>query len=221
MRWLFLTLLILNALYFVWHQQQPSEHVQQLPPVFNPAGVKSIEIAPVVSAVPDNVTPVADHPASTLLIGGFDEYAQIQSLQQRLLSLDIDVQEISVEELDRQDFWVYLPPLVSRTAAMRQIKELKARNIESYLISQGDMLNGISLGMFTDRQGADELTAKLQSLGYRPAIKAIARSQKTYWLAVKQNSERLIDESLMGELLVDFPQTRYRQEADTTVILEK
>ncbi|MFT0213640.1 SPOR domain-containing protein [Pseudomonas sp. F1_0610] len=212
MRWVFLVLIVLNALYFVWEQQQPSVHVQQLPSVLNPAGVANIEVANATNSQTKTLDSVQAKINLTLLLGGFSDPALIDSLSQRLLSLDIDVKEVVVEEVDGVDYWVYMPPLVSRSVAVRQLKELKARQIQAYLINQGDMQNGISLSMLDTMDMAKDLVQKLANLGYTAEIKEVERKQKTYWLAVNSRSERLIDESLMTELTSDFPLMRYRQE---------
>lgn len=212
MRWIFLILVILNVLYFVWEQQQPSVRVQQLPPVLNPAGVVNIEVANSVNSQSKSIDDAETKAGLIMLIGGFAEQSIIDSLSQRLLSLDIDVKEVVVEETDRVDYWVYMPPLVSRAAALRQVKELKARQVQGYLVNQGDMQNAISLSMLESADKAKALVQNLADLGYQAEIKEIDRNQKTYWLAVNPKSERLIDESLMTELSVDFPLIRYRQE---------
>ena len=64
------------------------------------------------------------------------------------MALDIQAEIRSVDAAAGLDYWVYLAPLASRQASLRQLKELQARKIDSYIITQGDLANGISLGIF-------------------------------------------------------------------------
>ncbi|VFS74872.1 sporulation protein [Pseudomonas aeruginosa] len=102
------------------------------------------------------------------------------------------------------DYWVYLPPLASREAALRQLKELQARNIDSYLIGEGVLANGISLGMFSARDSAESAQARLKTAGYEAELKELPRGQRDFWVRVAPGSRRLVDEQLLQELARDF-----------------
>ena len=68
-------------------------------------------------------------------------------LEQRLLSPDVQSEIQEVDTASGVDYWVYLPPL-ARQASLRQLRELQSRNIDSYIITVGDLANGISLEYF-------------------------------------------------------------------------
>lgn len=150
MRWFFLFLLALNVFYYVWHQQQSPLRAKEIAPLeLYKDGQKNILLlaesnlasrARSGSQVPaPSVPPAAEESIASesacLYLGGGGEEADARRLQQRLLGLDIEAEVEARGEMS-VDYWVYLPPLASREAALRQLKELQARNIDSYLIGE-------------------------------------------------------------------------------------
>ena len=63
-----------------------------------------------------------------MYLGSFEQEAEALALEQRLLSLDIQSGVRSIDAAAGVDYWVYLVPLASRQASLRQLKELQARN---------------------------------------------------------------------------------------------
>src|SRR5690606_1236041 len=119
------------------------------------------------SAPPARRAPVAlVDDASCLYLGGFDDESMAAAVRQRLLSLDIasDIQGLDVAA--GIDYWVYLPPLVSRQASLRQLRELQSRNIDSYIITVRDLANAISLGIFSRKDSAESVVNRLQEVDY-------------------------------------------------------
>lgn len=99
----------------------------------------------------DSSTPAdaaAPEAAVCLYLGSFEEETRARVVEQRLLSLDIQAEVRGVDAAAGLEYWVYLPPLASRQASLRQLRELQARRIDSYIITQGELANGISLGIF-------------------------------------------------------------------------
>lgn len=212
MRWLFLGLLIINALYFVWSQQDFATQAGEVKPVVLSAtdGEQVQLVAEVPSVKRQLQTANYNHKqAEIMLLGGFADEQSAQKLQQRLVSLDIQ-SKISV--LDNQvdiEYWVYLAPLASRQAAVRQLKEMQARKVDGYLITQGDLTNGISLGMFAREDSAQSVAERLREAGYEPSIRAIERSQRLYWVAIGEESRRLVDQALLKQLVLDFAEMKH------------
>ena len=208
MRWLFLGLLIVNALYFVWSQQDFTNNAIEDKPVVLPSKATQGQVQ-LVSEVPElQKQPLSaglrQEQAEIMLLGGFADEQVAQKLQQRLVSLDI---QSKITVLDSQvdiEYWVYLAPLASRQASVRQLKEMQARKIDGYLITQGDLTNGISLGMFAREDSAQSVAERLKEAGYEPSIRSIERSQRLYWVAVGEGSRRLGGEGLLKQLVQDF-----------------
>lgn len=161
MRWLLLLLLVLNLMLYLHHVTRSSvisaPEVARLPAASENQSLKLLK----ESEPPARRMTTRSSSNSCLYLGGFDEESGALSIEQRLLSLDI---ESSVEPVDMAagvDYWVYLPPLVSRQASLRQLRELQSRNIDSYIITVGELSNGISLGIFSRKDSAESVVARL------------------------------------------------------------
>lgn len=206
MRWIFLLLVVLNAFYYVWHQQQAPLRPKEVAPMAQQQGAKrDIQLlsetdnqqrrAPIVQAPEDD---------TCLYLGSFEQRSEAEVVEQRLISLDISSQVRSVDDQAGVDYWVYIPPLASRSASLRQLKELQARNIDSYLISQGDLENGISLGIFPRKDSAQSVIQRLEDVGYESSLRELPRAHRSYWVRIAPESRRLADDSLLEKLAFDF-----------------
>ncbi|WP_313520310.1 SPOR domain-containing protein [Pseudomonas sp.] len=212
MRWLFLLLLVLNLFYYVWHQQQAPMRVKEVAPLsLYRSAEDNIRLlsesgnVPSVQGRPAPATPVEAPEAVCLFVGGYAAENDIQPLQQRLNGLDVSAVVQSRDAEGAVDYWVYLPPLASRQASLRQLKELQSRHIDSYLIGEGDLADGISLGMFPRRELADALVSRLGETGYEPQVRELPRAYRSFWLRIDEASQRLLDDALLARLSADFP----------------
>ncbi|WP_437884604.1 SPOR domain-containing protein [Pseudomonas sp. LRF_L74] len=207
MRWFFLLFLVLNLFYYVWHQQQVPLRAKEVPAMEPYRGSQQdIRLLSESEGVPKEV-PSREHVAggeACLFLGGFQQEVQVRQLEQRLVSLDIRVELRSIDAAAGVDYWVYLAPLASRQASLRQLRELQARKIDSYIIAQGDLANGISLGIFPRGDSAQSVVRRLQDAGYEPLTRELPRAQRSYWLRVAPESRRLIDEPMLQGMAKDF-----------------
>ena len=208
MRWLFLLLLTLNLFYYVWHQQQAPLRVKEIEPVALYRGpqqdIQLLAEASQPNLVASAVAVVAAPNTTCLFLGGFEQEAVAKAVEQRLLSTDIEAEVEVVDVEAALDYWVYLAPLASRQASLRQLKELQARKIDSYIISQGDLVNGISLGIFPRNDSAQSVMQRLREAGYEPLLRELARSHRNYWVKIAPQSRILLNDALLDRLAKDF-----------------
>lgn len=73
--------------------------------------------------------------------------------------------------LEAGGYWVYIPPLGSRQAALSKIAELKRLGVSDYLLIQGggQWQNAISLGVLSTEAAAQTLLAQLRRKGVTSA----------------------------------------------------
>lgn len=208
MRWIFMLLVVLNAFYYVWHQQQVPMQAKEVAPLsLYQDSRRDIHLLSESKPQERRTSAVKEEQpeqAVCLFLGRFDEEAQAQQVEQRLLSLDIRSQSQVVESAGAVDYWVYLPPLASRQASLRQLRELQARKIDSYIISQGDLANGISLGIFPRHDSADSVISRLRRAGYEPLLRELPRANRSHWVRIAPESRHLVDDSLLERLSLDF-----------------
>lgn len=118
MRWLFLLLLVLNAFYYIWHQQEAPLRAKDVTPLSLYRGSQQD-----IRLLSESSDPVrrerikAPDPQSTCLyIGGFADQRQAQSLEQRLTSLDIRVKVQQLSAPDASGYWLRVAPESRRLA---------------------------------------------------------------------------------------------------------
>lgn len=119
MRWLFLLLLILNAFYYVWHQQEAPLRAKDVTPLSLYRG--SQQDIRLLSESSDGVArrdraKVSEVQNTCLYIGGFADERQAQSVGQRLTSLDIKVKVQLLNTSDAQGYWLRVAPESRRLA---------------------------------------------------------------------------------------------------------
>ncbi|NQD93914.1 SPOR domain-containing protein [Pseudomonas sp. CrR25] len=205
MRWMFLLLVVLNLFYYVWHQQQAPMQAKEIAPLtLLSQGRQGIRLLSESGAPDRRVSDAPPTEAVCLFLGGFEQESAAAEIEQRLLSLDIRSRVQSVDAAAGVEYWVYLPPLASRQASLRQLRELQARKIDSYIITQGELANGISLGIFSRSDSAESVTQRLRDAGYEPLLKELSRAHRSYWVRIAPESRRLADDSLLQRLAFDF-----------------
>ena len=119
MRWLFLLLLILNAFYYIWHQQEAPLRAKDVTPLSLYRG--SQQDIRLLSESSDAVVrreraKASDAQNTCLYIGGFEDQRQAQSVEQRLISLDIKVRIQLLSLPDAQGYWLRVAPESRRLA---------------------------------------------------------------------------------------------------------
>lgn len=215
MRWFFLLLLLLNMALYAWHGRVGAQREVELPltapSVAAPAAVQGVRLLSEAQA-PSAAAAVVDERADTrcLVLGGFDGETRARQLEQRLLSLDISVRVVSTEASVGSDHWVYIPPLASRQASQRQLRELQARGIDSYLITEGELASGILLGVFPRLEAAAGVADRLRGVGYAPQVRELPRIHQDYWVQVAEKGQRLLDGALLQRLRADFPDLKHQ-----------
>ncbi|MGH8601227.1 MAG: SPOR domain-containing protein [Gammaproteobacteria bacterium] len=208
MRWLFLLLLVLNLFYYVWHQQQAPLRAKEVAPLapYHDAqqDIRLLSESGGAQVRREQVDAAAEVEAVCLFLGGFEQEEAARAVEQRLISLDIQSRVQSIDAAAGLDYWVYLAPLASRQASLRQLKELQARKIDSYIITQGDLANGISLGIFPRSDSAESVMQRLREAGYEPMLRELSRAHRSYWVRIAPESRRLADDALLQSLAQDF-----------------
>lgn len=135
------------------------------------------------------------------LVGPFAELLQAEYLVERLGALEVPASVRHLEVVDGRVFWVYLKPEMSEKEALRRLYEVQAKSIESYIISSGELANGISLGQFSDEEAAKSQQTKVRELGYAAEIKEVPKTHNEIWVDVKEQSGQKINAEQWANLL--------------------
>ncbi|WP_431701052.1 hypothetical protein [Pseudomonas sp. BR20] len=119
MRWLFLLLVVLNAFYYIWHQQEAPLRAKDVTPLSLYRNTQ--QDIRLLSESSDAVVrrdraKASDAQSTCLYIGGFADQRQAQFVEQRLTSLDIKVKVQLLSTPDAQGYWLRVAPESRRLA---------------------------------------------------------------------------------------------------------
>ncbi|MEE3634669.1 hypothetical protein CYD26_02525 [Pseudomonas sp. FFUP_PS_473] len=107
MRWLFLLLVVLNAVYYVWHQQEAPLKAKEVAPLSLYKGSQQgIRLLSESGAGGRSAQQAED----CLYIGGLAKVEQLNALRQRLVSLDVATAQVVGALGDSPGFWLQVAP---------------------------------------------------------------------------------------------------------------
>ncbi|MGE7994400.1 hypothetical protein ACQKPE_26055 [Pseudomonas sp. NPDC089554] len=102
MRWLFLLLVVLNVVYYIWHQQEAPLKVKEVAPLSLYKGnQQEIRLLRETGAGAP-----ARRRDECLVVGGLVSQDQLDALRQRLLSLDITTQPLAGQLPGAEGIWL-------------------------------------------------------------------------------------------------------------------
>jgi len=203
MRGILLTLVFLNILYFGWKFTQQDhvdeavsksilgdQEVPQLVLVTEKKGSKKSK--PGLKATPialcPEIGPFVDKPSALL----FATELQIAGIVTRLKSKN------NINDLK---YWVYLPISGGKKTAMLKLNDLREKQIESYLITKGELRGQVSLGVFNNLESANGLQSKLDALGIGTRLHKLSQRAKLFWLSVEADNLNDEQEQVLKEAL--------------------
>lgn len=102
--------------------------------------------------------------------GGFSE-SQVAAAETRLAPLELGVRLSRSETATNTHYLVIVPPIARRPELNARVEELKRAGVtDQFVISDGDLRNGISLGFFKSEEAAHRHLAYLQAKGVSDAV---------------------------------------------------
>ena len=111
MRWLFLLLVVLNGVYYVWHQQEAPLKVKEVAPLSLYKGSQQ-DIRLLSESHPGKHAP--ERGQECLYVGGMNTQEQLDALRQRLLSLDVAAIPVVGRLGDATGLWLQIAPQSQR-----------------------------------------------------------------------------------------------------------
>lgn len=223
MKYIALSLLLLNVLYLGYNL------LQEDPPETRARGAAEQSEVPTISLLSEVSgndlrkseveeilnNPVTDFPNATtarcVAMGAFDDVTSAQQIAERLGAIDFGVELRAIDSpTGEYDYRVVLPPASSLPDAFRRLRELKSRDIDSYVITQGEDSLGISLGVFSSQKAAISHQADLAAEGYQAAIKEIPRLSRGYWIYASEEG-REFPMGTLANAQVEYPDVEFAE----------
>lgn len=181
LRWLVVGLLLCNLTYFFLAGRDA------VPAMADAADVEGAELKLLAEQPGANrersvaSTAVVAQPPVCHMIGPFKEKISARQIKDRLKALDVEVKTYQLQVPEKPDYWVHLGPMRSRKEALDVLRELQGKKIDSFLITEGDLINGISLGFFTREELAQAVQRQRREQGYEAKIRQVPRFSLELW----------------------------------------
>ncbi|MGP4843613.1 SPOR domain-containing protein [Marinobacter sp. 1Y8] len=122
-------------------------------------------------------------------IEGFDTEAEAETFAAGETSAIFNV-HVDDMVTDRASYhWVLIPPYKTREAALGSLERLQRAGVDSYLVTEGEYKNGISLGLFESERLAQSLNARFQSKNIETVLVNMDKNQISYALVFEAGSQ--------------------------------
>ena len=116
-------------------------------------------------------------------IGPFPTQVDMRAAMQTLTPHVPRIQYREEQTHQSRGFWVYLPALPTRDAALAAARTLSSKNVRDYyVVTAGDQQNTISLGLFHDRGNAERRRASIAALGFYAQLSERVETLPVYWV---------------------------------------
>jgi hypothetical protein len=205
LKWLVLLLLFANGFFFAYARFAATPQGEPLQ-VHAPLNGDKLKL---LSETPSEPAP-APAPAKPAVCLEWGFFAQLEPARRALEKLPLAPEQVAVRrhEENSGNFWVYIPPLRTREDAQKKLGEVRALGVEEGYILQDSSRwkNAISLGVFSNEDGAKRHLAALQAKGVRSAV-AGARTHDTGQALLRINRGDDATMEAVVKLKLQFPAT--------------
>lgn len=145
------------------------------------------------------------------VIGPFNNLAQADILVEQLAGLGVGAELRKVEVPIKKSFWLYLEPMATKEESKEKLADLLAQGVDSYIIPKGDLVNGISIGVFVEQYRADIRKKELADLGYEVSIRVDVRTAQQSWVVAAAKETVVVSSATWANLLEGGDEVTYKQ----------
>lgn len=189
MRWMFIGIVILNVAFLAWGALgQSGAQADQAPVAATefPAPLVLLEEQIASGEVP---APALAGPQSAVAEPGCPAIGPVPAADAAAVVAALEAEgfaaaPVSTEVAPTVVFWVHIPPAQSREAALRALRELHSRGVDSFVVASGVDANAISLGSFQSRDSALGVQERLAAVGYQTRIREQPKGGGAVWVVL-------------------------------------
>ena len=178
MRWLLAILVLVNGVAFYWFSGQARDGGGREANAVNNVGdllLLSERPAVVSQSTPSSIGD------QCVVIGPIEDSAVVSALSEALAQGGVAL-ESWLEASEVASYRIYLAPMTDLEEASQQRLKLAEDGLEGSIIRQGQMVGGISLGLFNNRVDAETRKEQLLELGYPVSLLEEATPVNHHWV---------------------------------------
>ncbi|MCY0966097.1 SPOR domain-containing protein [Parathalassolituus penaei] len=194
MRWIFFSLLIGNMVLMAYYWQKEgttkaniSSQTVELPTT----GQRLTLLSETTIALPKAREVDTNGRRRCYLLGPYGDEIDSRHAAARSQALGLTGRSIYTEipSGEPEEYWVYIPPRPSRDAAVRILKEMQKRGFDSFIITKGELAEGVSLGVFRNQDSAVQLADQVREFNSQVAVKQVTKTRREFWLEIPEGPE--------------------------------
>ena len=116
-------------------------------------------------------------------IGPFQTQSDMRSSFNSLTPLVKRIQYRNENATQSRGFWVFLAAMKTREDALGAARRLSAKGVRDYyVVTAGEQLNTISLGLFREQANAERRKAEIAGMGFEPQLIQRTEELPVYWI---------------------------------------
>jgi len=128
-------------------------------------------------------------PAVCSTLGPFENETDLRIGMELLTPQVTAIQFQESSNVTTRGYWVYLPALDSRDAALKSARQLNAAGVRDYyVVTAGDHENTVSLGLFRDRDNAARRQGQIAALGFPARLEERTEVERVWWIEFQRDS---------------------------------
>lgn len=199
-RVLFLLLLALNIGGACWIAFAPQPVAQ--PVLRSDPGVPALVLLSERDAAPGaapGATP-AMHPGAAsgddvcLSIGPFQTQSDMRASLGAMSPVVKRIQYRDERATQSRGYWVFLEAMKSREEALGVARQLSAKGVRDYyVVTAGEQLNTISLGLFREQANAERRKAEIAGMGFAPQLIQRTEELPVYWIDFARSADKPVN----------------------------
>jgi cell division septation protein DedD len=129
-----------------------------------------------------------------LSVGPFQTQSDMRATLNALTPHVRRIQYRDAKATQSRGYWVFLPAMKTRELALGVARELSAKGVRDYyVVTAGDQLNTISLGLFREKDNADRRRAEITGLGFSPQMIQRTEELPVYWIDFARAADRPVN----------------------------
>lgn len=133
------------------------------------------------------------------------EDEELSGIIERLEAVDMNPYVVEESVSSPGPIMVYILPFSSFREASLELNVLRREDVESFILPEGELQNGISVGVFSTEQNAQARADQMQALGYQTGEYQYTVEQSQYLVHLPLQESVTLAVNYWRELASDFP----------------
>jgi len=211
MRWVFYSLLVVNAVFLGWQQIKNDGSGASVVGSSVDDSVESIKLLSELGGDSSVYLEYRKEAEKCDVYGPFFSSDDSRKFLQLVKKVGIKGRREQEQINIKPYYWLYVAPLSSLKKAKTVVNRLRGYQLTAEIISGGRLNNGVSLGNFESRQEIERLQQRLSILKLELKKQEKSRDYSKFWVLLNPGSESLLKGEIQDRLIADFPEIFHQQ----------